>query len=115
MLGTMRKAHKENTRTPSHLQQSSRQCLLEFPPSPLVFQDEIFRFKFINRQKNFVFIVSRILRYGTGGRSGLCFGQEQPDDGPKIVSTQPQMMLQYPGKQNHEREEDSSFRGRWEK
>ena len=77
MLGTMRKAHKENTRTPSHFQQSSRQCLLEVPPLPLVFQDEISRVKFINRQKNFVLIFSRILRYGTGGRSGLSFGQEQ--------------------------------------
>ena len=51
--------------------------LREVPPSPLVFRDAIFRFKFINRQKNFVFIVSRILRYGTGGRSGLSFWQEQ--------------------------------------
>ena len=54
-----------------------RQCFLEVPPSPLVFHDEIFRFKFINRQKNFVFTVSRILIHGTGVRSRLSFGQEQ--------------------------------------
>ena len=40
MLGTRRKAHKENTRPPCHLQQSSRQCLLEVPPSPFVFYDK---------------------------------------------------------------------------
>ena len=49
MLGTMRKAQKENRHTPSHFQQSSRQSLLEVPPSSLVFQEKISRVKFINR------------------------------------------------------------------
>ena len=73
MLGTMRKKYSHALSIPA-----VKSAVFTGSSSFTIgFSRRNFRFKFTNRQKNFVFIVSRILRYGTGGRSGLSFGQEQ--------------------------------------